>query len=212
MGQYTALTPSIMPPPSRIKKQVGRPRQYSNEAASRRINRENALLQYHRRKIGAGELRGPADFIAYEPPPPKTPIATPPEIGLWISQDIRIPVEEGIRERNIEETNTQEVAGWGAPCQTTLAQTTNPRGVEEDTEIAQQVRQIRESEQENSAEQEQYEARVTVQMTTAEYEAAETLRALQGASEERQRSVGVSVPRIRIRILSVNSTDRIQYP
>ncbi|KFZ17145.1 hypothetical protein V501_01880, partial [Pseudogymnoascus sp. VKM F-4519 (FW-2642)] len=63
---------------------------------------------------------------------------------------------------------------------------------EEDAEIAQQVKEIQKSKQENSEEQEEYEARVTAQMTAADYEAVETLRALQGASKERQRSVGLS--------------------
>ncbi|KFZ19867.1 hypothetical protein V501_00434, partial [Pseudogymnoascus sp. VKM F-4519 (FW-2642)] len=49
---------------------------------------------------------------------------------------------------------------------------------EEDAEIAQQVKEIQKSEQENSKEQEEYEARVTAQMTAADYEAVETLRAL----------------------------------
>ncbi|KFZ22968.1 hypothetical protein V502_02553, partial [Pseudogymnoascus sp. VKM F-4520 (FW-2644)] len=54
------------------------------------------------------------------------------------------------------------------------------------------IQQIQKYEQENSAEQEEYEARVTAQMIAADYKAAEMLKALQGKSEERQRSVGVS--------------------
>jgi hypothetical protein len=60
--------------------------------------------------------------------------------------------------------------------------------MEKDAEIARQVKQIQESEQENSAEQEEYEERVTAQITAADYEAAEA----QSGSEERQGSTGVS--------------------
>ncbi|KFZ00540.1 hypothetical protein V500_01019 [Pseudogymnoascus sp. VKM F-4518 (FW-2643)] len=75
------------------------------------------------------------------------------------------------------------IPAWGTP---TFAKTINLRSVEEDAEIAQQVKEIQKSEQE------EYDARVTAQITAANYEAAEALRALQSGSEERQRSVGVS--------------------
>jgi hypothetical protein len=45
-------------------------------------------------------------------------------------------------------------------------------------EIARQVKQIQQAKQDNSAKQEEYEARVMAQMIAVDYEAAEVLKAL----------------------------------
>ena len=173
-----------MPP----KNAVGRPRLYATKEEAKRVD----LEKRQQRRQQQQQIRGPADFIAYEPLlHSDIPIPTPPEIGLRIGPDIGIPIEEGIQEGNIDETDTQQSAPWSIPCQTTPAQA-NQCSAEEDAEIARQVKEIQKSEQENSTEQEEYEARVTAQMTAADYEAAEALRALQSRSEERQGSAGVS--------------------
>jgi hypothetical protein len=174
-----------MPP----KKAAGRPKLYDTVEEARRADIEKRRQRRQRQQ----QLRGPTDFIPYEPLPPcDVPIATRPGIGLRISTDIRVPVEEGIQEGLVDETDTQQSPAWNAPRQTALTQTTNIPSEEEDVEIARQIKQIQQVEQENSAEQEEYEARVMAQMTAADYEAAEALEALQSASEERQRSVRVS--------------------
>ena len=55
------------------------------------------------------ELSSPVDFIAYDPLPPDIAFTTPPEIGLRVSQDVRIPAEEGSQEGNID---TQQTTAW----------------------------------------------------------------------------------------------------
>lgn len=168
------------------KNAVGRPRLYANKEEAKRVDLEK---RQQRRQRQQQQQRGPADFIAYEPlPPSDIPITTRPEIALRTSPDVRIPIDGNSRESNVDETDTQE----GALCQATPAAQATQLRAEEDAEIARQVKEIRKSEQENGAEQEEYEARVTAQMTAADYEAADTLRALQTRSEERQGSVGAS--------------------
>jgi len=174
-------------PLSNPHKKQGRPRKYSNPSAAKRANRENTLRQYHQRKNAGRELSGPADFIAYEPPLlPSIPIDTPPEIGLRIGHDVRIPPDPNIQEDDTNKNN---------PIPSSPTRTAEPLPIEEEAEIARHIEQIRADEQEHNAEQADYEAEVTERlktMTPADYEAAEVLKTLQSIPSEGPKNVETS--------------------
>ncbi|OBT59814.1 hypothetical protein VE03_10416 [Pseudogymnoascus sp. 23342-1-I1] len=110
----------------------------------------------------------------YEPPLPcNIPVDTPPQTGLRISLNIQVPPEHDIQSYDTCEDNHSPSA---------LVQKASPPTLQDDANDAkttQRIQQIQKYEQDNSAEQEEYEARVAAQMTAADYEAAETLKALQ---------------------------------
>lgn len=165
------------------KKPGGRPRKHATSDAATQARKASDRRRYERSR----QPHAPSDFIMYEPPLPcNIPVDTPPQTGLRISLNIQVPPEHDIQSYDTCEENLPPSAPVQEACPPTLQDDAN------DAETTQRIQQIQKYEQENSAEQEEYEARVAAQMTAADYEAAETLKALQVESEERQRSVGVS--------------------
>ncbi|KFZ22967.1 hypothetical protein V502_02555 [Pseudogymnoascus sp. VKM F-4520 (FW-2644)] len=165
------------------KKPRGRPRKHATSDAATQARKASDRRRYERSR----QPHAPSDFIMYEPPLPcNIPVDTPPQTGLRISLNIQVPPEHDIQSYDTYEDNHPLSALVQRACPLTLQDDAN------NAETTQRIQQIQKYEQENSAEQEEYKARVTAQMTAADYEAAETLKALQGKSEERQRSVGVS--------------------
>lgn len=153
----------------------GRPRKYTSLEEVRKANTANKRRQRLHRT-------GPADFIAFEPSRLfDIPASTPPEIGLRISPDIRIPLEH-----NIGELNTQS----HLPPSNLHRGPDLPNTAEED-EIASRVKEIQIDEQDGRGEEEDYDAEVAARvkaMTAADYEAAVVLQALQSQRVEEQRS------------------------
>ncbi|KFZ23653.1 hypothetical protein V502_01869 [Pseudogymnoascus sp. VKM F-4520 (FW-2644)] len=136
--------------------------------------------------IVSRQPHAPSDFVMYEPPLPcNILVDTPPQTSLRISLNIQVPPEHDIQGYDTYEDDHPLNALVQRACPLTLYDDAN------NAKITRCIQQIQKDEQENNAEQEEYEARVTTQMTAADYEAAETLGALQSASE-RQRSVRVS--------------------
>jgi hypothetical protein len=165
------------------KKLGGRPRKHATSDAATQARKASDRRRYERSR----QPHAPSDFIMYEPPLScNIPVDTPPQTGLRISLNIQVPPEHDIQIYDTCEENHPPNAPVQEACPPTLQDDAN------DAETTHRIQQIQKYEQENSAEQEEYEARVAAQMTAADYEAAETLKALQVESEERQRSVGVS--------------------
>ena len=122
-------------------KRGGRPPKYSDHEEARKADLERRRQRYNNRSCPLG----PVDFIAYEPPrPPGIPIDTPSEIGLWISQDIRIPPERDAQEDHTNKNNPIP------RCPTRIA---DPLSIEEDAKLAKRIEQIRTDEREQDAEQ-----------------------------------------------------------
>jgi hypothetical protein len=139
-----------MPPNTSPKKRVGRPRKHSSAAAI-----EAKKESDRRRYLRSLQTRGPADFIAYEPPRADIPADTS-STGLRTSPDIRIPLDDNAQPDDALE-NTRP----------TLALPIPPRESEKDIEVAAQVRQIQIEEQELNHERDEHEAEISQHLDAA---------------------------------------------
>ena len=132
------------------KKVVGRPRKYSAAAAI-----EAKKQSDRRRYLRSLQARGPADFIAYEPPRFDVPADTPPT-GLRTSADIRVPLGDA--------TQPENDAGNTRVDLTALS----PRASDEEVQVAAQLRQIQIDEQELNRERDEHEAEVSRELDAIE--------------------------------------------
>lgn len=178
----------------------GRPKKYASVAEARRAN-----IEGNRRRRRLHPSTGPADFIAFEPSlPSDVPATTQPEIGLRVSQDIRIPPEHDIQEYDAKEPDARPILPQTPP------QAIDPLGTQEEADIARRVREIQTNEYEDNMEDADYDAEIAVRlkaMTAADHEAAEALRALQGGYTERQSSSGASSQRFDYDVLQLDDFD-----
>ena len=129
------------------KKAGGRPRKYATAEEARRANLEGN----RRRRLQQSLPIGPADFITYEPQlHADVPTDTPPS-GLRTSSDIRIPADSNVQSSNVPPQNLRPIH----PPQTQLPP------IDEDAEVAAQIKQIQIDEQEGNLERDEYEAEIT---------------------------------------------------
>ncbi|KFZ15728.1 hypothetical protein V502_05438 [Pseudogymnoascus sp. VKM F-4520 (FW-2644)] len=146
----------------------GRPKKYTTAEEARRAHLDRKKRRRHQHTAPPG----PVDFIAYEPTlSSDIPVDTSPQLGLRISPNIRIPPEHDVQECDTNKNN---------PTPSSPIRTTDALSTEEDAEIARHVEQIRIDELEHDAEQADYEAEIAARLEarTADYEAAEVLKAL----------------------------------
>jgi hypothetical protein len=157
-----ALMASIPP----LRNRGGRPRKHIADADAAAATRESKLRFYHRSK-----LNGPADFIAYEPPPPELPTDTPPT-GVRTSPDIHIPLDNDGQQDDMP----------GSPNPSTLPTATRRALRDDDDEVAAQIKQIQIDEQESNLERGEYDTAISQRLGEIEAAAARTLLDLRSAN------------------------------
>ena len=153
----------IQPP----KNRGGRPRKHRTDIDAAAAVRASKLRWYHQSQ----QPKGPADFIAYEPPHPNLPTDTPPS-GLRTSPDIRIPLDD----------EAEQIDASESPRPIPLPTTTRHPLRDNDKEVAAQIQQIQIEEQADNLESDEYYGAVSQRMSEMDAEAVEILMGLQSAS------------------------------
>lgn len=122
----------------------GRPKKYATKVEARAADLEKRRYRRQQSRL----LAGPADFIAFEPSYPDVPTDTPPS-ALRTSSDIRIPMDSNIQSSNIP----QNLLPISLPPTQLLP-------IDENADIAAQIKQIQIDEQEANLERDKYDAEI----------------------------------------------------
>ena len=154
-----------MPLNNSPKKRAGRPRKHSSAAAAIEAKKQSDRRRYLR----GLQARGPADFIAYEPPRADTPADTPPT-GLRTSPDIRIPLDD-----NTQPDGVLENTRLASPP-------TQPLVSDEEVQVTAQLEQIQIEEQELNRERDEHEAEISQKLDAMDAAAVGILVEMQSAS------------------------------
>jgi hypothetical protein len=129
----------------------GRPRKHSSATAAIEAKKQSDRRRYLR----SLQARGPADFIAYEPPRADGPADTP-STGFRTKPDIRTPLDDDAQLKDALE-NTR-------PSSSPIP----PQPLDEDVQVAAQLRQIQIDEQELDHERDEHEAEISQKLNAIE--------------------------------------------